>query len=442
MLKETHPPFPRLKSRGNGRSRTNIRVSLDKQGGRMFSKVSFPIRYGKFSEIQTPDHIFHFNLNAEIKWVRGNGPDWPHPSEWLKRTFGGDWIYYSAGGYSGLEDFTGEHYLPCLPYPTNALIGPDPFRDPAVVRAMESPRRLSENLASRVSQNGAGETGAFFKKVIEHIQTDPGEKARRLCEITGAPISVLPPDARHVDYEVIPLVIADGCLYNCGFCSVKSGRRLSVRSEKDIAGQIRALKEFYGRDIQNANAIFLGLHDSLAAGADAIDFAAKTAHEVFDFSHSHMTGAFLFLFGSVDSLLDAGDDLFERLDRLPFYTHINIGLESPDPATLKFLKKPLTPASVEKAFEKMIQINRTRKNVEISANLVLGPDLPGSHLPACAELIEKRLERFYAKGALYMSPLWSKGPGPCPAKQNILDGFFKIKRMKKMETLLYLIQRL
>ena len=48
------------------------------------------------------------------------------------------------------------------------------------------------------------------------------ERSQKLNEIIGGRVSVLPPDTRHVDYEVIPVMISDGCLYHCDFCCVKS----------------------------------------------------------------------------------------------------------------------------------------------------------------------------------------------------------------------------
>ena len=33
----------------------DLTIALNKEGAREFSKVSFPIRYGRFSEIQTSD---------------------------------------------------------------------------------------------------------------------------------------------------------------------------------------------------------------------------------------------------------------------------------------------------------------------------------------------------------------------------------------------------
>ena len=71
---------------------------------------------------------FQFNLNGEVKYITGTGPDWPHPAEWLKRTIGNDWVYYSTGSYyTGVVDLFGEYYLPCPSYPTNTLFRENPF---------------------------------------------------------------------------------------------------------------------------------------------------------------------------------------------------------------------------------------------------------------------------------------------------------------------------
>ena len=51
----------------------NIHVTPEKKGFQEFSKASYPLRYGRFSEIQTPDYTFQFNLNGEIKFIQGRG---------------------------------------------------------------------------------------------------------------------------------------------------------------------------------------------------------------------------------------------------------------------------------------------------------------------------------------------------------------------------------
>ena len=97
----------------------HLDITLEREGAKRFTKTSYPIRNGKFSEIETPDYLFQFNLNGEIKYIRGTNQDWPHPSEWLKRTDAGDWVYYSTGGYRGTRHVLGEYYLPCLRDPSN-----------------------------------------------------------------------------------------------------------------------------------------------------------------------------------------------------------------------------------------------------------------------------------------------------------------------------------
>ena len=128
-------------------------------------------------------------------------------------------------------------------------------------------------------------------------------RTEKLHHIIGGPISVLPPDVRHADYDVIPLIIADGCLYHCDFCCIKSHRRFRKRSEANIGRQIRALKTFYGENLSNYNALFLGNHDALAAGQELICAAATVAYEMLGFENCFMKNPTLYLFGSVDSLL-------------------------------------------------------------------------------------------------------------------------------------------
>ncbi len=46
-------------------------IMLNKEGAREPAKVSYPIRYGSFSDIKTHEHTFQFNLNGEIKFIQG-----------------------------------------------------------------------------------------------------------------------------------------------------------------------------------------------------------------------------------------------------------------------------------------------------------------------------------------------------------------------------------
>ena len=417
----------------------DLHITTNREGSREFAKVSYPVRYGRYSEIRTTDYLFQFNLNGEIKFIHGLGKTWPDPLEWLKRTEGNDWIYYSTGGYSGAYDSFGEYYLPCPSYVTNAIYVNDPFDDKAVSSAITAWEELQE----RIRQMALGSFPAHIKEFLVLAGTNGPDKlearSRTLHELIGGRITVLPPDTRHVDYEVIPLIVADGCLYRCGFCRIKSQQDFSTRTRQNIMGQIQDLKAFYGHDIRNYNSIFLGNHDALNAGTELLVFAAETAYEIFDLGSSNVNGANMFLFGSVDSILNADNAFFDALKGLPYKTYINIGLESADQTTLKAIGKPITSLMVEQAFARLLEINKIYENIEITANFLFGDHLPPGHLPSFIKLTEKRLSIPYSKGAIYFSPLVNSG-----SKQNrgMLRKFYKVKAISPLPTYLYLIQRL
>jgi hypothetical protein len=415
----------------------NLEVTVDRQGADRFTKASYPVRYGRFCEIKTADYLFEYNLNGEIKTIRGLNSNWPHPAEWLKRTDANDWVFYSAGRYHRLFSFLGEYYLPCLSYPSNSPWKYNPFDDLTVQKALAAGSRLEVDLRPILANGAPFKIKDFLIRILSHDTTALSLKSKKLHQIIGGPVSVLPPDTRHVDYEVIPLMVADGCLYHCGFCCVKSHRSFRRRPEANIRRQIRRLKAFYGANLSNYNALFVGNHDALAAGWESIGMAAIEAYEAFDFEHSHLKNPALFLFGSADSLLAAGGKLFEALNRIPFYTYINIGLESADTATLSHINKPLEPAKVKDAFLKILDINRRYLNIEITANFLLGNRLAPGHYAALIELIRSGLDRFYSKGAIYLSPL-----NTSRTRAALLRRFVEIKNKSRLPAYLYLIQRL
>lgn len=417
----------------------NVRIIIDKKGSCDFSKASYPIRYGRFAEIRTPDHIFQLNLNGEIKYIQGRRKSWPHPAEWLKRTVANDWVYYSSCGYTGVYDFFGEYYLPCLSYPSNSVIGGNPFDDDAVKTAIDSWHELQSRINVLAPDPASQSLRDFLVLMSQSDAMALRLKSRKLHDLVGSQLTVLPPDTRHVDYEVIPIVVADGCLYNCGFCRVKSGQGFAPRTKENIMCQIKKLKEFYARDMRNYNSVFLGEHDALCAGGELLEFAAKNAYEIFEFERSNLRGAHVFLFGSVNSLMSSEDTLFELLNGLPFFTHINIGLESADRTTLAALNKPISVEMVEKAFIKMLDVNRRYEHIEVTSNFVFGDELPQSHLPAFFKLITDRLDHFYSKGAVYFSPLAN---GETKSERNTLRKFYAVKTKSRLPTFIYLIQRL
>ncbi len=417
-------------------------ITPDKKGSREFYKVSFPFRYGRFSEIKSPGFIFQFNLSGEIKFIQGIGQNWPHPAEWLKRTAGNDWIYYSAGNYRDIYDYFGEYYFPYFSYPSNSIMDGNPFNDQSVHSAMKSWPLLQDKIKKLIPRTKPKRLKDLLTRITEKDQEALRRRSDQLHRLIGGQVTVLPPDTRHVDYEVIPIIVADGCLYHCGFCQVKTGQDFSPRPSKNIIGQIKNLKQFYGQDLYNYNAIFLGQHDALSAGKELLMLAATNAYESFEFERSYLKGPSLFLFGSVDSMVHVEEKLFESLSALPFSTYLNIGLESNDSNTLKVLKKPVSVEKVREAFDRILEINRRYEKIEVTANFVFGRDLPSGHLPSLLELTRHKLNSSCNKGAAYLSPLMEERMRDQESKRKLLRGFLKLKTQSRLPTFIYLIQRL
>ena len=415
----------------------NLEITIEKEGANRFTKVSYPIRYGRFCEIKTPDYLFQFNLNGEIKFIRGLRRSWPHPAEWLKRTDADDWIYYSAGGYNKIHYLIGEYYLPCLPYQSNSIWTYNPFIDPSIQQAFNAWTQLLSYLRSLGSNGIPARISNFLALISRHDSHNLSARSKTLHRIIDGQISVLPPDTRHVDYEVIPLIIADGCLYNCNFCCIKSGQRFQPRPIENILKQIKELQSYYGANLCNYNAVFLGNHDALAAGTELIHISAAEAHAAFHFENSQLKDPTLYLFGSVDSLLNGGNKLIETLNRLPFYSYVNVGFESADAATLRRLNKPLEINKIKDAFQMMLDVNRSYYNVEITANFILEDQLPPDHYWSLIELARNKLDRFYSKGALYLSPLDTSRN-----HRQMIRKFVEIKNLSRLPTFIYMIQRL
>jgi len=415
-------------------------VSAEIEGPGTIAKASFPLRYGKFSEIKTPEYEFRFNLNGEIKFVRGLNVNWPHPAEQLKRTDGNDWVYYTVGdkrSEHSVFSWLGEYYLPCLPYPSNTIWHVDYFANPEIMNAFAAWSQLYADLYSAKSDCLHPKAKDLIARILQNNDSVLHERSQQLRSIIGERVTVLPPDARHVDYEIIPLMIADGCLYHCDFCCVKTPKPFRARSRADILEQIRKLKFFYGRNLENYNAIYLGNHDALAAGSELICMTVEKAGKAFTLPGTRIKTPLLFLFGSVDSLLRSKNELFEKLSCLPFYSYINIGFESADPSTLASIGKPLSAAKVRAAFEIMHEINTGYKNIEITGNFLIGKTLSNEHYHALCKLLGEAPSAPNGKGVIYLSPI--KGS---PKKRELLQLFFKIKNQSQLPVYIYLIQRL
>lgn len=414
----------------------NYRITLNKRGSNYHSKMSYPVHCGVYTEIVSDSFVLHFDLEGEILRAQGKGREWGHPHEWLKRTKGNDWVYYSTGGYTGVFEAIGEYYLPNFTYPTNNLLGGRPFGQEAVSRLTGSWHQLLSQVAERVTAPPPP-VRSFLARALSRTPAHLEEKAQRLASIIGGRISVLPPDARHVDYDLIPLTISEGCLYKCRFCKIKNTRPFAEKSEAAIDDQVNSLQRLYGEDLANYNALFLGEHDALQADPQAICSSIALAYHRFGLTDSHIEGHRTFLFGSATSLLNAPERLFRDLEKLPGMTHINIGLESADQATLDMLGKPLSTGLIREAFARMQDLNDRYEAVEVTANFILDESLPDNHYPAILGLIRDGLARTKPKGSIYFSPLTFDQPSRAR-----LFAFNRLKVLSRLPTFLYIIQRL
>lgn len=415
-------------------------------GDSIYRKKSYPVHCGSFSEIETENFVFHFNLNHEIIRVKNKGKNWGHPHEWLKRTVGNDWVYYSTGGYTGVFEATGEYYLPNFQYPTNSILGGHPFRLEEISCLTQNWYDLLRELQSKIGLTSQAtdlttekelQIKAFLEKVLLNDPERLEEKASSLFNIIGDRISVLPPDARHVDYNLIPLTISKGCLYKCNFCKVKNRSPFSELKPANIKNQIMALKNLYKKNLVNYNSIFLGQHDALQASQETIIGTINQAIEAFNLTHSNINGNNTFLFGSVGSLLGANTDFFDELEKLPGNTYINIGLESADQETLNKIGKPIQAKDVKTAFKRIQEINDRFLSIEVTANFIMDQSLPPGHYPSINALIRDSLDRKKPKGSIYFSPLTFDQP----SRARLFE-FNRIKIMSRLPTFLYIIQRL
>lgn len=437
-----------------------FRIALYRRGEDTHVKQRRPVMYGVYSEIETEAMLLRFNLNNEIVRAEGRGEDWPSDLEYLKRTAGNDWVYYSTGGYAGswetLTDasfpapvsfripepysevykMVGEYYLPNLPYETNTILGDDPFASPGVRRVLNGWHDEIEKI-----RNAADDLPGRFRRFLdEAAQNSPKRlqaKAETLFGVCGGRTSVLPPDARHADYDVIPLNISQGCLYKCRFCSVKNDMPFSGHTRAQIRQQVEALASFYGNDLYNYNSIFLGDHDALNADEEHILFAISEAMKGLRLRRSFMHGVNVFIFASVASLMSKQDPFFEKLDTCGAKVHINVGLESADQETLDYIGKPLASAEVVRCFERMQSLNGRHPNVECTGNFVFDDALPAGHIPAFLELAEGPVTASPDKGTLYLSPLCTSRPSP-----GTLFEFKQLKTFSMLPTYLYIIQRI
>jgi len=415
----------------------DMEILFDCAGRDDWAKFSFPVWYGIPVKIKWRGYRFDFNLRGGWKWISGGQGVWPDAQEMLKRTDGNELMYYGVESYASDYDLIKNFYIPYNDVYTFDLFPANPLKADHVKQALRAVDELAEAAKRLAGATSGGRVRDFLLKVAACDGAGRGGEAELLHRIMGTNLPVLPPDTIDVDYEVIPLIVADGCDYNCRFCTFTAHDSLQVRGEKNIRQQISSLKDFYKDDLVNYNSIVLGQNDALAGGEEILIAAARLGYEGLNLSSSfHKGPANLFLFGSVDPFLKAKNSLFDRLNRLPFRTFLNIGLESFDEETLSILGKPLRAEKTKEAFRKMLAVNRGWDRVTVSCNFVLGADLPQRHKEGIKTALAEETTA-QDRGTAFLSPIFGRAQ-----RREIMNEFIEIKRSSHLPVYIYLAQRL
>jgi len=415
----------------------DLEIIFDCAGRDDWGKFSFPVWYGIPVKMNWRGYRYDFNLRGGLKKVSGGSRVWPDPQDVLKRTDGNDLIYYGTHGYESSYDLIKNYYVPFNGIYGSDLFAENPLAGRPVRQALAGFDKLTIEAGRLAAAAACERPRAFLQRVAASNRERLAEEAETLHRIMGGNLPVLPPETIDVDYEVIPLILTEGCTYNCRFCLFKTTGGFRVRSPQNIAAQISSLKDFYGADLINYNSLMLGQNDALAAGEELLAGAAEMAYDILNLSASYHRGRpNLFMFGSVDSFLEADHSLLDRLERLPYRTSINVGMESFDQGTLDRLGKPLQAERVREAFRKMQDVNRSRPNIAVSCNFVLGGDLPSRH-PESIKTVLAAETTARDRGAVYLSPLIGASQ-----RREILKEVREIKMSSPLPVFIYMAQRL
>lgn len=423
-----------MKSRVREFSKGGMMLRMGLVGATRYLKASWPVRYGLFHELQTASYLFQFSPEGVIRFIQGRPGTWHDHADWFKRTAGGEWVYYSSGGYNRAFSAIGEHYIPVLSYPTNNVIGEKAYPYEKLEGALCALEELTER-AESMAQGAPSDVTAFLGRVSRKNRKGTLESlARRFHALTHGVTTVLPPDSRHVDYDILPIRLAQGCLYHCRFCGVKSPQPFAVDTENHVKNQVAAMVDFFQGDLVNMGGVFLGEHDALAAGADKVVAAARSCETLIGGKGLMAEAPSLFLFGSPDALMGVTDDGWKSLSKLPFQVRINTGIESLDEPTLHYLGRPTPLSLVEDAVRVADDVMQRYDGVTVSLNMVTGTSLPPSHHETLARFAATRESR---NAPLYLSPLKAGSE-----RKHVMSELTALKRASRSPLFLYLLQRL
>lgn len=152
------------------------------------------------------------------------------------------------------------------------------------------------------------------------------------------PVGILPPD----QYMALVLQASEGCSFNtCTFCNFYRDRPFRVKSLPEFEDHIVKIKNYLSEGLSIRRTIFLGDANALVIPIPRLIAMLEIVHRHFDVEQ--MGGIYAFLDGFSGEKKSMKD--FEQLASLGV-KRIYIGVESGNPALLKFLKKPGSPVDV------------------------------------------------------------------------------------------------
>ena len=409
-----------------------------RHGHRGLEPLSFQVNRGLYTEVRWAGYRFKFDLNGGLQKITGESSVWPYPEDWITRTQTNRWIYYSGRSYEDIFALTGLYYYPFVDGQEDLFDQGSPFEEPYVKEAFRAWERLPAHL-ERAMGDTHGEEAEAIARILQMTSRGLSRRALDLYHCLRATVPIIPPETHKVAYQVVPIIVADGCRGNCRFCCLKSGMDLVPRSMEEISTQIKEIRAYYGPDLINYNSVFLGQNDALSAGLERVIEAALIAWRDLDLVHSYHPDPRLFLFSWPEALLSLDSSAVSDLNSLPYSkVHINVGIESLDKSTLEWLGKPLDIQTAWSCMEKAMELNMTPGPLEISLNFVAGDSLPQAHWDLLSQSLDRRNGPGPCKGAIYISPLRGELKAPRVLRRRILQ----LKARSSWPLFLYLIQGL
>ncbi len=418
-----------LKSQG-------ITIKTYVRGRKDQTPVSYLSISGIYHQIEYKGYKLIFDLNCTVKWILGPDWAWPDPQTRIRRNLSNEWIIYSSHGYEDTFALTGTYYLPIRQNIKQWDTDNTPFQEAWFKQGLqiqEEVKTICQNIANCCEDKNIA---SILRTISQQDRKTLDGRYRRLQNIISGTVPILPPDTLLADYDVIPLLISEGCLYNCKFCCLKTGIDWQQRDIKDVTTQINSVKDLLGEDIINYNSVFLGQNDAFACDADFLLESAELALDRLDLKNSFPLGSKLFLFASPTSMIKATDKTFQKLSRLGYDSiFINCGIESTDQNTLDLLGRPTSMEEVKYAIDKAIEINSQPGPLEISLNFLIGEQLPPSHMESLSSVLQSP-DRKLPKGTIYISPLIGSAQELRHIKRQILS----LKARARWNVKLYLMQ--